>query len=168
MDSSTIIERIASAYGQHSRGFSKSFSEVRIPCPAHNGKHPNCAVYHDAGRISAVCYSRGCHPRDILAAIEIRLGIERLNDRDAWQPLPDAFRERREQCAAWDALVAAVSADQGAPLPFPTEPPSATPLADLARWERANPDSPYRPSPRTDFLPRWALAALEDAQEVTA
>ncbi len=42
----------------------------RIPCPVHGGGDSNCAVWRDKrGRLHARCWSYGCDPRAILAAL---------------------------------------------------------------------------------------------------
>lgn len=72
-----------------------TFSKVqRIPCPVHNGKDKNVSL----GAGWAVCHSRGCSSKDILAALNLTPAIR-------WTPPP-----RR---AASVAPLPAVSAAEG-------------------------------------------------------
>ena len=168
---SRVFERVAVHYGR--RPFPDG---IRIPCPAHGGDDDNCAVFlNEAGEVRAKCYSHGCETGDVLRAIELATGIERLNpghaaglwraaeERGGTEVFHEAAAARAEECARWDAFVAVVAESMGAPTPFPTEPPSDTPMADLLRWERDNPGKKFRPALRTDNLPTWAADALKGA-----
>ena len=51
-----------------------------MPCPDHHGEDDNCHVFEsDSGLIATKCFSHGCEPSAILAAIERETGIERIN-----------------------------------------------------------------------------------------
>lgn len=165
---SAVFDTIAAHYGQSPR-----YGSIRIPCPAHGGRDANADVFlNDDGEVRAVCYSHGCEPYDILVQLEHTLGIDRINPSATsrlWrqaeavgstQPFHDARDARRDACAAWDGLVAAVAADMGMATPFPSEPPSDRPFRDSAGH-----DGTYRPALRTDNLPEWAAQRLDAARE---
>ena len=51
-----------------------------MPCPDHHGEDDNCHVFEsDSGLIATKCFSHGCEPSAILAAIERETGIEQIN-----------------------------------------------------------------------------------------
>ena len=43
--------------------------QLRIPCPVHNGKNPNCALHWTGTQLLACCHSRGCNGLDIIQAL---------------------------------------------------------------------------------------------------
>ena len=89
-----------------------TFSKVqRIPCPVHNGKDKNVSL----GAGWAVCHSRGCSSKDILAALNLTPAIR-------WTPPP----RRAASVAPLPAVSAAEGLDylerirtpQGATIPY--------------------------------------------------
>lgn len=51
----------------------------RIACPAHQGTDRNCHVWNGEKGVAVCCFSQGCYPKDIMAAIERDMKIDHIN-----------------------------------------------------------------------------------------
>ena len=61
-----LLASIAARYGKPVRP-----NGINIPCPAHGGDDPNLHVWVSKGRLALHCFSHGCHPREIMAALGV-------------------------------------------------------------------------------------------------
>ena len=104
-----MIERLADQYGHKIRP-EQGKKGFRMRCPAHHGEDDNCHVFESYhGRIAARCFSRGCEPSEILAAIKRDTGIPRLNPKGhSYQgtykgasELIDVWRIDRDGCKSY-------------------------------------------------------------------